>query len=198
MSARCCREGLMKTCSFDSIRLLRPSTLPSQVQAEKDTILLGQIANQPTKRQGQLFDEGWCCDDLLVFRQRRLLIDVDHFEVVMAAKVLFANCPDARNSFCGAWSHSGDVEPENKRLILGCQRFFKLSRDVKFLIRLFHLTSNRAWRSCKPTRVRSVSRRSPTIFRRGSGSLRTNVGIATIWSPAASWGFRVRSITSIV
>ncbi len=35
-------------------------------------------------------------------------------------------------------------------------------------------------RSCSPTNVRSVFDRSPMILRTGSGSLRTNVGIATI------------------
>ena len=39
---------------------------------------------------------------------------------------------------------------------------------------------------------------SPMIRLSGAGSLRTRVGIARIWSPAASFGFTSRSITSIV
>ncbi len=35
------------------------------------------------------------------------------------------------------------------------------------------------------------------IFLIGSGNLRTSVGTARIWSPAASFGLTSRSITSI-
>ena len=52
-------------------------------------------------------------------------------------------------------------------------------------------------RMSRPTRTRSVFERSPMIFFTGSGSLRTSVGIARIWSPSASWGFFIRSTTSI-
>ena len=40
--------------------------------------------------------------------------------------------------------------------------------------------------------------RSPTTLRIGSGSLRTRVGMATIWSPLASCGWTSRSTTSIL
>jgi hypothetical protein len=47
-----------------------------------------------------------------------------------------------------------------------------------------------------PTNTRSLSERSPIIFRTGMGSFRTNVGTARIWLSRASCGCRKRSITS--
>jgi len=52
--------------------------------------------------------------------------------------------------------------------------------------------------NCNPTKARSVSRRSPTILRSGCGNFRTRVGMARIWSPAASCGCLTRSTTSIL
>jgi hypothetical protein len=48
-----------------------------------------------------------------------------------------------------------------------------------------------------PTNTRSVLERSPMIFLTGWGNLRTNVGMARIWSSRASCGFFKRSITSM-
>ena len=51
--------------------------------------------------------------------------------------------------------------------------------NVPIIVLLPHLTDER---SCRPTSIRSVSDRSPIILRIGSGSFRTSVGMATIWS----------------
>src|SRR5579883_636728 len=49
----------------------------------------------------------------------------------------------------------------------------------------------------RPTSIRSKLLRSPMIRRSGSGTLRTRVGMATIWSSLARRGFSSRSTTSI-
>src|SRR5690242_9709784 len=55
-----------------------------------------------------------------------------------------------------------------------------------------------AGRKSKPTSTRLVSDKSPIILRTGTGSLRTSVGMARIWSPLESWGRSAKSITSII
>src|SRR3569833_2086262 len=50
----------------------------------------------------------------------------------------------------------------------------------------------------KPTSTFSSFDKSPIILRIGSGTLRTKVGTAKIWSPSASCGLINRSITSIL
>lgn len=48
-----------------------------------------------------------------------------------------------------------------------------------------------------PTSTFSSLLKSPIIFLIGSGTLRTRVGMANIWSPSANWGCSSKSITSM-
>src|ERR1700749_1452377 len=53
-------------------------------------------------------------------------------------------------------------------------------------------------RMFNPTNTFSSFERSPIILRIGSGTFRTKVGMANIWSPSANWGCTNKSITSII
>src|SRR6185436_20434532 len=111
--------------------------------------------------------------DLFALREGWLLVDVDDLQLVPPLEVLVADDPQVVHGARRSGGHAGDEQAE----------------DV--------LPSHRLTRRSSPTRTRSVFERSPMIFLIGSGSRRTSVGTARIWSPRASCGFCRRSIISI-
>ena len=59
-------------------------------QAQQDAVGAGHVANKTAQRQWQLPNQGRRGDDLLVFGQLRLLIDVNHIEGEVALKMFLA------------------------------------------------------------------------------------------------------------
>ena len=68
----------------------------SQVEAHKDSVLVGHVADEPAQRLWQFLDERRGGDDLLALGQRWLLVDVDDFQFVAILEVLLANRRDVR------------------------------------------------------------------------------------------------------
>src|SRR5688500_3392985 len=62
-----------------------------EVEAEQDPVGAGHVPDHPAQREGQLLDQRRRREDLLPARERRLLVDVDHLEVVPSREVLLAD-----------------------------------------------------------------------------------------------------------
>jgi hypothetical protein len=143
-----------------------PVTDGAEVEPEAQPVGVGEVAaDDAAQRTGKPFDQRRHGDDLVAHDQRGLLLHVDDFQVDVAAKVLVANAAHRLNGFNGLRGRAIDVEGQRPAFI-GC--------------RIGHVAALLGGRSCRPTRTRSVSDRSPTIVRIGSGSLRTTVGTARI------------------
>src|SRR5678815_390713 len=86
--------------------------LRNAVQAEpvKHSVFLRQVTHEAPKRRRQLFDERGRGDDLLLSRDTRMLINIDHLEVITSLKVLLADGFDTREGFCRTRGHSRDVQ----------------------------------------------------------------------------------------
>src|SRR5262249_49385358 len=120
--------------------------------------------------------------------ERRLLIDIDDFQRKVAFQVLFAQPFKILYRLERSGRLPGHEQAKNV-VVDGC--FFRAPGLPAGPLHFSPPFSRRF----RPTTTRSRSDKSPMIFRIGTGSLRTKVGIAKIWSPCASCGFFTRSIT---
>src|SRR5262249_27001778 len=78
------------------------SRLRMQVQTQEHPFLVGQVADQSAQRQRQLLDERGHGNNLLVLRQCRLLVYVDHLELVTPLQVFLTDGLDAGKRLGGA------------------------------------------------------------------------------------------------
>src|SRR5690348_88557 len=71
-------------------------TPPSRTdpEAREDAAGVGHVADHLARRQGQDLEQGRRGDELVLHRELRLLIDVDHLEIVDAVQVLLAQPGD--------------------------------------------------------------------------------------------------------
>src|SRR5262249_40368849 len=125
-------------------------------------------------------------DELMLDRELRLLIDVDHLEVVVAVQVLLAQPGDVAHRAPRFLGVPGDEQSQHV-IRLGV---FDGSHG--------HHGASPVWSMSSPSRTRWVSDRSPMMRRIGSGSSRIRVGMATIWWRCASAGSFIRSMMSTV
>ena len=65
-----------------------PTCLALQVQSEQHGLAVRQVADDSPQQQGQLFDQGGSSDNLFIFRERWFLVNINHFQVVLAAQML--------------------------------------------------------------------------------------------------------------
>ena len=115
-----------------------------------------------------------------------LLIHVDDFEIVSAVEILLADPAHVGDGTGRARRRAGH---EKAQLVVS-------GWAVRGLVGHVDARSDRP--HVEPDETFSKSDRSPIIRLSGGGSRRTSVGTATIWSPAASCGVTIRSMTSIV
>src|SRR6185437_13489984 len=189
-----------------TIRIIWPSSFGRpQLQPEQHPFDSREIADEPSQRRRKHADERGRGDDLLVLGQGGHLVDVDDLQHVTALQLLFTKrsypLDGARRGRRGA----GDVKTQEELSRQGARRLprarsrsaVRAPRRGLFLAAHAHASWPSIGRMSSPTSTRSSFERSPMIFFIGCGSLRTSVGTARIWSPAASRGFLSRSITSI-
>ena len=103
----------------------------------------------------------------------RLLIDVDDFQIRSPLKAAIA---DAAQVLDGPAGPRGSASHEEAQLVADWLRRGSLIAQAPAAF----------GRMSRPTSTFSVFERSPMIRLSGDGSRRTSVGIAKIWSPAAS------------
>ncbi len=167
----------------------------NEIESKKHALAVRHVADDPAHRQRELLDERRRRDDLLTLREDRLLVDVDDFEIVPPLEILVADRPQVADRTRRSRRHAGDVQPKDVPFAGRRDRPARTSRGGG----AGSVACSRHWRTRRssPTRTRSVFERSPMIFLIGSGSRRTSVGTARIWSPRASCGFSRRSMISI-
>ncbi len=91
----------------------RLSLAGDEVEADEHPLCVGQIADQAAEGQGQFLDQGWRGNDLLPPRQSRLLVEVDHLQVIAPFEVLFADLGNVGDRPVGLKGAPGDVETED-------------------------------------------------------------------------------------
>ena len=172
-----------------------------EIQPHQHTLLVGQVPDDLAERQRQFLDQRRSNHNLLRLDLFRMLINIDHFEVVTARAASLRRAPE-----CSVWrGRIGECCRSRKAAaVMRRIRFARrgrlrtpcVSSRASCLLHTDAFVVSRGRRS-SPTSTRSVFDRSPMIFRTGSGSFRTSVGSARIWSPLASCGFFIRSTTSM-
>jgi hypothetical protein len=83
-----------------------------QIEAEKDPVRAGHIANESAQGQRQTFNERGGGDDLLTPGEDRLLVNIYYLKIIAVMKVVLANFFDVLNGPGGSWRHAGDVKAE--------------------------------------------------------------------------------------
>ena len=61
-----------------------------QIQPDQNLLAIREIADDPPQGQRQFLDQRGHGDDLLSFGKHRLLVDVNHLEVVAPLEILLA------------------------------------------------------------------------------------------------------------
>src|SRR5439155_19762747 len=130
-------------------------------------------------------------DNLLVSGEIRLIVNIDHFQIVSALQVLLAHALDILERDLRLHRRAADIQAQD---VLALAR----TGDLRERLPQTDLFAHRHPSSCsaRPTNTRSVLERSPMICRTACGSLMTSVGMATICAPRACSGCSSRSITS--
>src|SRR5690349_1572120 len=99
--------------------MLASATPPAnEVETQEHAVALRHIADDPAQWQRQLPDERRNRDDLFVSREGRLLVDVDHFQVVPSLETLVANLADVPNRTGRPGRHAGHIEAKDVPLRL--------------------------------------------------------------------------------
>src|SRR5580765_419635 len=94
-----------------------------KIESEQYAVAVRHVADDPAHRQRELSDERRSGNNLLALGQERLLVDVDHFEIVPALEVLVAYRPkvvhgaersrrqprDVQTKDVPTWRHDGMV-----------------------------------------------------------------------------------------
>src|SRR6185295_8393492 len=136
--------------------------LGTNVESQQDPLYIRHVANQPAKRDRETLDQCRRCDDLVAPRERQILVDVDHFEVVQTLQMLLTDSADVLNRPYRPARRARDVQPEQIfPLLLGSGRALPSNR------RFGHgraPTLRRRGRRSRPTRTLSALERSPMIF----------------------------------
>src|SRR4051812_45931488 len=151
-----------------------------QIEAQDDPLAIGEITDKATKRERQGLDESGRSDDLSLFGQSGLLVNINHFQIVTTLEVFFAKATEIFNGAQGTGGLTGDVKAQKilldggKGVFVGGAFLDSFHRNP-FMVIPFCRTS-------RPTSTRWVSERSPIILRMGWGNFRTKVGMARIWS----------------
>src|SRR5512134_3609571 len=83
--------------------LVRPDT-----ETDQDLLLVRHVADELAQRKREFLDQRRGGDDLLAPPEGLLLVDVDHFEVVLAWQILLADAFEVRYGPDGAGAHSRD------------------------------------------------------------------------------------------
>src|SRR5687767_15912095 len=87
-----------------------------EIESEQHAVAVRHVADDPPHRQGELLDEGRCGDDLLAFREDRLLVDVDDFQIVPPLEVLVADGPQVVDGAGRSGGHARDVQSKDVAL----------------------------------------------------------------------------------
>src|SRR5450759_3120475 len=108
-SASASRERRSSSSAASSGREVPSVMMPSpsssvgpQIQPDQNPLEIRKIADDPPQGWRQFLDQGGHGDDLLSLGQHRLLIDVDHLEVVAPLEMLLADLLDIVYGACGA------------------------------------------------------------------------------------------------
>jgi hypothetical protein len=62
-----------------------------KIEALQNLLGIGEIPDESSKGQGQLLDQGGSGDDLFLFQEGRLLIDVNHLEIIPAPEMFLTD-----------------------------------------------------------------------------------------------------------
>ena len=90
--------------------LLGVSVPGLEIKTHEDAVRICHGADELSQRQGQLLDQGWGCDDLFPLGKDRLLVDVDHLQLIAALQVFFTDLLDVHDGLGGFGGHAGNVE----------------------------------------------------------------------------------------
>src|SRR5215475_15013014 len=123
-------------------------------------------------------------------RQLRLLVEIDHFQNVVAVEVLFAQAGHVAHRADGFFGVTGHEQLKHVVAAAFTPVVGVTTHDTPCQIAASSIS--------RPIRTRSVLDRSPMMRLIGSGSFRMRVGMATIWSRCARLGFCMRSTMSML
>src|SRR4029079_12652723 len=84
-----------------------------EIEPEQHALTVGHVADEASHGQGELLDERRGGDDLLPPGEDRLLIDVDHVELVAALEVLLAHPLQGLYRLRCSTRHAGYVQSED-------------------------------------------------------------------------------------
>src|SRR5262249_36750703 len=93
-----------------------------QVQPDEYPFGIRHVANELPQRRGKLFDKSRRGNDLFTFDQYRLLVDVNHFEVVAVFQVFLAKLLDIGDRANGSGGCPGNIQAEDIFLTFGFRR----------------------------------------------------------------------------
>src|ERR1044071_3149528 len=85
-----------------------------EIHADENALGIGKIADEAAQRQRQLLDESRRGKNLLASRKRRVLIDVNDFQVVAAIEVTLADLADIGHGAGRRRRRAGDVKTQNE------------------------------------------------------------------------------------
>jgi hypothetical protein len=80
------------------------------LQPQQHLFLVGQVADYPPEGKRERFDQGWRRQDFFVFRDFRVLLDIDDLEIVASFELLLAYATQVRDRRSGSRACAGYEE----------------------------------------------------------------------------------------
>src|SRR5512145_639314 len=88
-----------------------------EIEPYQHTLPIGKVTHETPQRRWNRLDEGRRRDNLLAFSESRLLVDVNHLELIAPLEVPFTNPLQIGDRSTGLGSTSHDIEPEDISLL---------------------------------------------------------------------------------
>src|SRR5678815_1094323 len=82
------------------------------IQPNQNALRVGEITDDLSNRLRQLAHERWDSKYLIAARKRRVLHQIDNFNVILALQIFFANVLEVSEGGERSWSLAGNVKPQ--------------------------------------------------------------------------------------